>query len=86
MQSSEEAESMRLFAQYGDLMHDIARGYILKYGVSGDHDDHDLWDWIFSALHQQRDIQSRERDHLAMKIFKSVWCRVTGKGEGGELH
>jgi len=86
MEFSREVEDMYFIAMYGDLMHDIARGYFLKYGVSGDHDDHELWDWIFSALHQHRKLQSKERDHLAMELFKSIWNRVTGKGECRELH
>lgn len=86
MQHSREVEDMYFIATYRDVMHDIARGYFRKYGVSGHHDDHELWDWIFSALHQQRKLKSKERDHLAMELFKSIWNRVSGKGERHELH
>jgi hypothetical protein len=86
MQYSREVEDMYFIAMYRDVMHDIARGYVLKYGASGDHDDHELWDWIFSALHQQRQLKSKERDRLAMELFKSIWNRVTGKGDRHELH
>ncbi|MEF3134579.1 hypothetical protein OS035_24290 [Rhizobium sp. 268] len=77
---------MLLIATWGDVMHDIARGYVLKYGGDGRPDDHEIWDWVFSALHQHRELSARQRDYLAMELFKSIWDRLSKKGGCRGLH
>ena len=86
MQFSREVETMFLFAQYGELMHEIVRGFSLKYGF-----DESLaqtpeiaWEWVLEGVgHGAPDLDVDARFQLASYCFQAIRDRMRRSSEGG---
>ncbi|MBP2445150.1 hypothetical protein JOH51_002589 [Rhizobium leguminosarum] len=90
MQYSKEAELMFLVAKWGDVMHDIARGFALKHGLddslSGTPEV--AWEWIYESLrHFAPELDVDTRNELAACCFRSIRSRMrTAQGGRCGIH
>lgn len=87
MQHSQKVGYMSLVAKYGELMHDIVRSYILKYGAADERDFPDIFRWVCDVLRQQKQITIKERDNLACECCRNILDRLDKtKGKHNGLH
>ena len=85
MRFSREVETMYLFAQYGDLMHDVVRGFILNHGIDPELNSTPevAWNWIFDSLQGAAGLDVGQRYELASYCFQSIRARM-GAVHGGQ--
>ncbi|NKQ73403.1 hypothetical protein C3Y89_24165 [Rhizobium sp. UPM1132] len=86
MRFSDEAEAIFLFARWGDVMHDIVRGFTLKHGLEESLGDTPevAWEWIYEALQQfGSELDVDTRNEVAACCFRSIRARMRAAQEGG---
>ena len=87
MEHSQEVGYMCLVAKYGELMHDIVRSYLLKYGAAGERDFPDIFRSVCDVLRQQKQISIKERDNLACECCRNILDRLDKtRGKHNGLH
>lgn len=79
MRYSREVETMFLFAQYGELMHEIVRGFSLKYGFDESiaQTPEIAWEWVLEGVrHGAAGLDADARFQLAAHCFRSIRDRI----------
>jgi hypothetical protein len=86
MQFNKEAEAIFLFAQWSGLVHDIVRGFALKYGLdeSLTEPPEVAWEWVLEGVrHGAPDLDHDDRFQLAAHCFRSIRDRMR-RNHGGQ--
>ncbi|MGO8083521.1 hypothetical protein [Rhizobium leguminosarum] len=84
MQYSREVEAMYLVAKWNAVMHDIVRGFSLKYGLDASDTPEVAWEWIYESLEQYAsELDVDTRNEVAAACFRSIRARMRAAREGG---
>lgn len=79
MRLSKEAEELYRIAMYGDLLHEVVRGFSLKCGLNASlaETPEVVWEWVLEGVrHGAPDLNHDDRFQLAAHCFRSIRGRI----------